>query len=91
MLFRKQDDSGRADGVKRVKIWLAAHAAVNESDAVMVTEVQCSEDGCPPIETILALLRPGRDARKWKIHKRVADVTEDDVRDAIHGHDDAHG
>ena len=83
MLFAKRSDEGRAEAVRRVKAWVAAHAAVGENDAVMVTELQCSEEGCPPIETVLALLRPGQEPLKWKVHKPVVEVSESDVSDAI--------
>ena len=83
MLFGKRSDEGRAEAVRRVKAWVAAHTVVGENDAVMVTELQCSEEGCPPIETVLALLRPGKDPLKWKVHKPVVELAESDVSDAI--------
>jgi hypothetical protein len=85
MLFGKRDDGLRAEAVRRVKGWVASRARAGESDAVMVTELQCTEEGCPPVETVLALLRPGDEPRKWKVHKPVALVTEEDVREAIEG------
>jgi hypothetical protein len=87
MLFKKRKDDGRADAVKRVKGWVESHIELGESDAVIVTELSCSEEGCPPIETVVALLRPGQEPRKWKVHKPVVDVTEEEVRCAIEGRD----
>jgi hypothetical protein len=83
MLVGKRRGEGRAEAVRRVKAWVAAHAVMGENDAVMVTELQCSEEGCPPIETVLALLRPGHEPLKWKVHKPVVEVAESDVSDAI--------
>ena len=91
MLFGKRDDGLRAEAVRRVKGWVASRARAGESDTVMVTELQCTEEGCPPVETVLALLRPGDEPRKWKVHKPVALVTEEDVREAIEGrHEHGH-
>ncbi|HTQ45448.1 MAG TPA: hypothetical protein VMI75_21970 [Polyangiaceae bacterium] len=85
MLFDKRDDGGRAEAARRVKAWVSSHAHAEDSDAVMVTELRCTEEGCPPIETVLALLRPGEEPRKWKVHKPIVLVTEEDVRTAIEG------
>jgi hypothetical protein len=71
----------RPDGAAtaRVKAWATAALAPDHERAVLVTELACSEPGCPPVETVIALLGPG-EPQRWKIHKPVAELTEDDVR-----------
>ncbi|MEM7094264.1 MAG: hypothetical protein AAF567_14775 [Actinomycetota bacterium] len=49
---------------------------------MLVTELECSEPGCPPIETVIALLREGEQVQH-KIHKPIAEVSEADVLDAL--------
>jgi hypothetical protein len=46
----------------------------------MVTELECNDPGCVPIETLVALI--GDDAR-WtaKVLKPISDVTQQDIRD----------
>lgn len=82
---RAGDDPARSS---RIKAWVAAAFALQEGTAVMVTELTCTEPGCPPIETVVAILDgPGR-TRRYKVHKPIADVTEPDVTAlAIHPHD----
>ncbi len=46
----------------------------------MVPQTECGQPGCPPLETVIALMRPGRAAVKFKIYKALADVTAEDVR-----------
>lgn len=65
--------------VARVKAWVAQSMAIPPSSTVMVTELACKEPGCPPLETIIALL-DGTTQRKHTLHKAVSDVTLDDVR-----------
>lgn len=55
---------------------------VAEGEVVMVTELACLEPGCPPVETVLAVLGT-RPARQLKIHKAIPDVTEADVIAAL--------
>jgi hypothetical protein len=71
----------RPDGaaIARVKAWLAATLGPDDGRTIVVSELTCSEPGCPPVETVIGLLGEGEPAR-WKLHKPVADVTEDDVR-----------
>ena len=60
-----------------------------EDVTVFVTELACIEPGCPPIETVIALL--GADGNvQYKIHKPAADVSIDDVRSALDGATPAH-
>jgi hypothetical protein len=51
---------------------------------VLVTELACTEPGCPPVETVIALLSDGGNTQH-KVHKPVAEVTLDDVRAALDG------
>jgi hypothetical protein len=49
---------------------------LGENDAVMVTELACSEPGCPPRETVIAVLADGQPPQQWKFHQAAADVDE---------------
>jgi hypothetical protein len=71
----------RPDGAAtaRIKAWVAAALAPDDERTILVTELACTEPGCPPVETVIALLQQGEPER-WKLHKPVATVTEDDVR-----------
>ena len=78
MFGNRTNDPARAAHVRAIKEWTAREVALDEDAAVMVTELQCTEPGCPPLETCVAVLRAGRSA-SFKVHKALIDVTEDDV------------
>jgi len=59
---------------------------VDDQRSVVVTELACTEPGCPPIETVVGLLGPGAQTQ-YKLHKPVAEVTEADVVTALQGKD----
>ena len=66
----------------RVKDWATAVLHPGDECTVLVTELACTEPGCPPVETVIALL--GRaEPTQWKLHKPVAAITENDVRTAL--------
>jgi len=70
---------------RRLKEIATKVLAVGEDDVVMVTELACIEPGCPPIETVIAVLGTGT-SRQLKIHKSIADITEADLIAAASGH-----
>jgi hypothetical protein len=88
-------DSPRRDPARtaRIKAWAAEALGLGDEIAVMVTELRCTEPGCPPLETVVAVLGGGGPTRQYKIHKPLDDVTREDVR-AISAHEsasDGHG
>jgi hypothetical protein len=74
-------DARRAarDLIKRV----AAEAfGAGSDDVIVVNELACTEPGCPPVETLIAVLG-GAGQRKVTIHKPILEVDEADVRAAV--------
>ena len=71
----------KADSKQLVEIkeWAAEVFHLGADVSVMVTEVRCTEVGCPPLETVIAILDVPGKPRQFKIHKAVADVTFADV------------
>jgi hypothetical protein len=63
-----------------IKVWVAETLALSDDVTVMVTELRCSEPGCPPVETVIALLRPGMPPEQRKLDKAIAELTADDIR-----------
>jgi hypothetical protein len=62
-----------------IKEWVKSVFQLDESITVMVTELQCTEPGCPPLETVIAIMdRPGM-PRQYKLHKAIAEVTLADI------------
>ncbi len=84
-LFGPRTDEKRTDAIRQLKRLARALFDADEDDAVVVNELQCTEPGCPPIETVVALLRAGSEPRQVKVHKAAVDVTEDDLRHALEG------
>ena len=66
--------------VRRVKQW--ATETLAQDGILLVTELTCMEPGCPPVETVIARMDRGL---TWKIHKRLAEVTRQDVQTALGG------
>lgn len=84
-MFGPRNDERRSSAIRALKAMARTLFEAGEDDAVVVNELQCTEPGCPPVETIVALLRAGTEPRQVKVHKPAVEVTEEDLRDAIQG------
>lgn len=75
------DDRPRTDpaAAARVRGWAVELFGLDPDARVMVTELRCAEDGCPDVETVVAVLAGPGKARSHKLPKPVAEVTRDDV------------
>lgn len=87
MLFRER--KANRQRIAEIKGWAAELLPVSSDVTWMVSELECREAGCPPVETVIAALAAGQAPRQWKLHKPIVDVTRDDV--AALPERDAHG
>jgi len=63
-----------------VKEWVRAAAGAPEDATIVVTELACSEPGCPPYEVVMAVLRSGGiPPVQKKLHKRLAELSRAEV------------
>ncbi|QHC21459.1 hypothetical protein [Streptomyces sp. GS7] len=53
---------------------------LDEDSAVVIRQLACTEPGCPPLETVIAVLPRDGPARRWTLHRPADQVTEDDLR-----------
>jgi hypothetical protein len=91
MPFGRPDEK-RLAAIRALKVLARDMLGAGEDDAIVVNELACTEPGCPPLETVVALLRSGEKPRQVKVHKPAVEVTEADLRaalDAPHDHEGA--
>ncbi len=69
---------------------------LDDDTAAVVRQLACTEPGCPPLETVIAVLpcpkfsasleqdgTPIGEARRWTLHRPSDQITEDDLRAAL--------
>ena len=66
----------------QIQTWVRNRLQLGEDTVVMVSELQCSEPGCPPLETMVAVLDGPGQRRRFKFHKSIAEITADDIQSA---------
>ena len=74
-----------SSGARQIKTWAREAFDMSEDATIMVSELRCSEPGCPPVETVIAIMDGPGEARRFKIHQPSASVTRDDVAELARG------
>jgi nitrate reductase molybdenum cofactor assembly chaperone NarJ/NarW len=70
--------SGISAEQERVRTWAREHFNLADSETIMVSELPCSDPGCPPVETHLVFwTQAGR--HQFKVFKPLAEVIPDDL------------
>ena len=63
---------------ERVRTWAREHFNLADDETIMVSELPCSDPGCPPVETnVVFWTRGGR--HQFKVYKPLAEVVPDDL------------
>ena len=62
---------------RAIKDWTRAVLNLPLDTTVLVSELACKEEGCPPRETIIAVLTGPQQRIVRKVHAAVADVTRE--------------
>jgi hypothetical protein len=71
--------AGNAAAIAKLKASVRQLLGLSEETVVMVTELRCAEPGCPPLETVIAILVEGS-SRQLKIHKPISEISPDDLK-----------
>lgn len=67
-----------ASAIAALKRWVRDTLVLTDDETVMVTELTCREPGCPPIETVVAVLRGPGHTWQYKVHAPVVAWTDAD-------------
>jgi hypothetical protein len=69
-----------------IKARVAAALALDEEATVMVSELTCMEEGCQPIETVIAIFRPAMDKLQFRLHRPIAEITAHNIEEMCAPH-----
>jgi nitrate reductase molybdenum cofactor assembly chaperone NarJ/NarW len=70
----------RSADQERVRTWTQERYKLGDDETIMVSELPCSEPGCPPVEThVVFWTQAGR--QHFKVFKPLAEVAADDLLD----------
>jgi len=79
MLINTSPRRPNRERARNIKEALRAALSLPDDTTVTVTELACLEEGCAPIETVVALLRPDAPTLQHKLHKSTDAVDAEDL------------
>ena len=79
MLIGRSKPKTNLDMVRKIKGALEKAFSLPDSATISVTELACFEEGCPPVETVVALLQAGSSPLQHKFHKPVGEFKSADL------------
>ena len=79
MLINTSPNRPNRERARYIKEALRAALSLPDGTTIMVTELACLEEGCAPIETVVALLRPDAPPLQHKLHKPTDAVDDEDL------------
>jgi hypothetical protein len=68
-----------APALARIHDWTRERFQLGPADTILVTELACTLQGCPPLETVVAFWTPDGQRHQFKIFKRADQVLPDDL------------
>ena len=78
-MFGKTSGGPPGASARQIKIWTRELFDPAGEATILVSELTCSEPGCPPVETVIAIFRGADESVKYKIHRPSAEITRADV------------
>ena len=63
--------------LKRLKAWVYQALTLDESVPISISQLTCTEPGCPPLETVIAVMT--QPPKTYKIHQPAVEISQDDV------------
>ena len=63
--------------IKQVKEWIYQCLEIDEETSISLSQLQCTEPECPPIETVILVMK--NPVQQYKIHKKIADIEYADI------------
>jgi hypothetical protein len=74
---RKGPENARA--VERLKAWTRARFRLPDDAAILISQLDCTLPGCPPVHTVVAFWTENDKRHHFKVFKPITEVVEDDL------------
>jgi hypothetical protein len=80
-LFSQEKLKADPAKVQQLKVWIYELLQLDPEITVSISQLQCQEPGCPPIETAITILT--QPAQTFKLHKALAEIAQNDLMQVL--------
>ena len=71
-------DRANPEQIQKIKSWTYQSLNLDPEIPISISQLQCHEPDCPPIETVIVLMTSP--PQQYKIHKSIPEITEIDIQ-----------
>jgi len=79
--FSRQTQKANTEQTRQVKEWIYQALKLDEEIPISLSQLQCTEPNCPPLETVIAVMK--NPVEQYKIHKPIAEIEYTDITELI--------
>jgi hypothetical protein len=80
-LFSQEKLKADPAKVQQLKTWIYELLNLDPEITVSISQLQCKEPGCPPIETAITVLT--KPTQQFKVHKAIDEIEQADLMQAL--------
>lgn len=80
-LFRQPHSRANPEHIQQLKTWTREILKLPAEVPVSISQLQCHEPDCPPIETVIAVMT--QPPQTFKIHAAAGDISREEVIQAL--------
>ena len=73
----KKSQKASSQKTKEIKQWIYQALQIDDEISISLSQLQCTEPGCPPIETVINVMT--NPVQQYKIHKPIAEIEYTDI------------
>lgn len=77
-LFAKRNLK-KSQRTQEIKSQVVRLLGLSEDATVMVTELNCQDEDCPDVKTVIAIFQPGRPKLQATLHSSIEDLTGEKI------------
>ena len=77
-LFTKSTPKVELEKLNQIKAWVYLKLEINTEISISISQLQCQEPGCPPLETVIAVMT--NPPTQYKIYKPAFQIAEEDIK-----------
>ena len=67
--------------LKQLKTWTYEILSMETSVPISISQLTCTEPGCPPLETVIAIMT--QPPHTYKVHQAAVDISQDGLVQAL--------
>ena len=79
MLAPPRKTPERLEAASRLKAWTRSRFSLASDTTILVSEIESTQPGFPPLSTVVAFWTAERKHYHWRIFKPLREVAEDDL------------